>query len=629
MSYKGGRTSAASTTHSQILISEMNDYRKRQSKKDEAIRRKLEHDLSKKKRSFNFSKNSSRSKVTPGSVLSLKPSEPIICSPKTTVLEASKIMSAKRINCMLVVADDNKQLIGIFTAKDLAFRVVANNQIAGFVSVEEIMTKNPLCVLSSSPASEALNLMVKRRFRHLPIQDSEGQIIGILDITKCYQDAMDKLQRMYDSSKKLYDALDDVNQEMGISQQPSQVMKYFESLKKLMGGPTLKSILDDTTLPVYTNVKSSVLEAAVLMKEHGTTAILIKDAKDEEVTGIFTSKDVVLRVIAAGLDPKTCSVVRVMTPSPDCASKDLTIHEALKQMFDGHYLNLPIVDDNEIIGIVEVLKLTYATLNRLKFINSDDYGEFGTDDVSAASGSNVDSNPENPIWNRFWTALDDSDYSYSETESRRAASADHSSKFHNEVQPNDSISCVNQEDGKSSIATRLATGVGSVTYSESSTFNFKFKSPMKRIHRITMNPEEGTAVLRALITQKLSTQDLKKTTESYAISYKDDEGDLVAVTTDQDLIDCVQINKVLGLNKADLFIHNPEDSLEKILEELEQLDSNIKNKHSNNNLYSLERLNTNEDTFIPGIPNQLLVPGAIITLAASIVAAFAFASNRR
>lgn len=43
-------------------------------------------------------------------------------------------------------------------------------------------------------------------------------------------------------------------------------------------------------------------------------------------------KDVVLRVIAAGLNPETCSVVRVMTPHPDTATPHTTIMDALRRM---------------------------------------------------------------------------------------------------------------------------------------------------------------------------------------------------------------------------------------------------------------------------------------------------------
>lgn len=45
--------------------------------------------------------------------------------------------------------------------------------------------------------------------------------------------------------------------------------------------------------------------------------------------------------------------------------------------------------------------------------------------------------------------------------------------------------------------------------------------------------------------------------EAYAISYVDDEGDIVSITSDNDLKDCIRINQQLQSTKADLFIHNP------------------------------------------------------------------------
>lgn len=93
-----------------------------------------------------------------------------------------------------------------------------------------------------------------------------------------------------------------------------------------------------------------------------------------------------LRVIAAGLAPETCSVVRVMTPHPDTALPTTSILDGLKKMhgmysktmgrkwagidkmsmLDGHYLNLPVIDDDkQIVGLVDVLRLTYATLDQV------------------------------------------------------------------------------------------------------------------------------------------------------------------------------------------------------------------------------------------------------------------------
>lgn len=97
-----------------------------------------------------------------------------------------------------------------------------------------------------------------------------------------------------------------------------------------MAGPDLSTILETTPPPVLVNVRTTVREAAALMKEHHTTAVLVMDR--ERIAGIFTSKDVVLRVIAPGYDPGNTSVIRVMTPHPDTAKEDLSIQAALRKM---------------------------------------------------------------------------------------------------------------------------------------------------------------------------------------------------------------------------------------------------------------------------------------------------------
>lgn len=236
-------------------------------------------------------------------------------------------MAAKREDCVLVTDDDDR-IAGIFTAKDLAFRVVGAGIKANQVTIEQIMTKNPLCARTDTSATDALDLMVRKGFRHLPVMDENQDISGILDITKCFYDAMEKLERAYSSSRKLYDALEGVQSELG-SSQPQQIIQYVEALRMKMSGPTLESVLNGLP-PTTVSVRTSVKEAAQLMKENHTTAVLVQD--QGSITGIFTSKDVVLRVIAPGLDPSTCSVVRVMTPHPDFAPSDMSIQAALRKM---------------------------------------------------------------------------------------------------------------------------------------------------------------------------------------------------------------------------------------------------------------------------------------------------------
>lgn len=601
----------------------VSESRKRQSKRDEAIRRRVENDLSKKRFSSKTPNTHTRKRsrnYQPGTVLSLKPSEAVVCKPTYTAYEAAQLMGAKRENCILVV-NDQDELLGIFTAKDLAFRVVGKGLSAGSVLIEQIMTPNPMCALSNTPASEALSLMVQKGFRHLPVIDEESNsIAGVLDITKCYQEAMEKLERMYESSKKLHDALEGVNAEIGISQQPAHVLKYLESLKSVMNGPTLESVLDDNTAPSYINVKTSVYEAAILMKENKTTAVLIKDSNDE-VTGIFTSKDVVLRVIAAGLEPKTVSVVRVMTSQPDVAPKGLSIQAALRKMFNGHYLNLPVTEDDEIIGIVEVLKLTYATLNQITAMKSVDEDE---------------STPhEGPAWNRFWKSLE-------ETSSIHTDPIDHSIpdisqseinqfSFNNQdaLGPSDSISVTNE--ARSQFNQPSVTGPSDAVDFKDVLFSFKFKSPSGRNHRVSLKPVEGIQELRQLISSKLNASELKFLSQNdhdYAIGYIDDEGDVVAITNDQDLLDCALINRNAGLDKADLFIHHPDEEidLDEYLSKKEKLSGN---GNGNGSTVGSNKSVKAKNQLIAGVANEVVVSGAIVAVGAVVAVAVAFALGRK
>lgn len=203
-----------------------------------------------------------------------------------------------------------------------------------------------------------------------------------------FHESLEKLEKAYGSSQKLYTALEGAQEQFGGAEGTANpLLAYVQALRDKMSFPDLGSILDARTTAATIGLKTTVREAAKLMREKRTTAVCVMENDGKKIAGIFTSKDVVLRVIAAGLDAKTCSVVRVMTPHPDCALPTLSIQDALRKMHgtfkslkpffefrltprgirtDGHYLNLPVVDDvGALVGIVDVLKLTYATLEQV------------------------------------------------------------------------------------------------------------------------------------------------------------------------------------------------------------------------------------------------------------------------
>ncbi|KAL7905647.1 hypothetical protein GGI35DRAFT_471534 [Trichoderma velutinum] len=609
--------------------------RQKQSKRDEAIRRKLESDLSKKKTLTGRSRQIRR--APPGTVLALKPSQALQIKPATTVSEAAQLMAAKREDCVLVT-DDEDRIAGIFTAKDLAFRVVGAGLKAANVTIAEIMTKNPLCARTDTSATDALDLMVRKGFRHLPVMDENQDISGVLDITKCFYDAMEKLERAYSSSRKLYDALEGVQSELGASQ-PQQIIQYVEALRSKMSGPTLESVLNGIP-PTTVSVRTSVKEAAAMMKENHTTAVLVQD--QGAITGIFTSKDVVLRVIAPGLDPANCSVVRVMTPHPDFAPMDMTIQAALRKMHDGHYLNLPVMNDGgEIVGMVDVLKLTYATLEQINTMSSD--------------------NGEGPAWNKFWLSIDH------ETESMVSGDGSHShhhahhsrmmspeaNRLGDSVAPNDSASHIGLDSPPHSIAPEVTTA--------DVPFAFKFKAPSGRVHRLQVVASQGIEAFVHAVASKLGSEidsiggmpdvlEGRIDGAGFALSYMDNEGDTVSITTDNDLLEAILLARQAHLEKVDLFVHDSETQpsapsldtlptpvsssagLRERRRAYEEEESESEEEESEEEEERPTRRSrrtrtvVHQEQIIAGVPNDLLLPGAIVTLAVVIIGRRALAS---
>ena len=67
--------------------------------------------------------------------------------------------------------------------------------------------------------------------------------------------------------------------------------------------------------------------------------------------------------------------------------------------------------------------------------------------------------------------------------------------------------------------------------------------------------------------------------ETYAISYVDDEGDVVSITSDSDLAECIRINLNLQNEKADLYLHNPHEPAP--IENIKLIHKSAKNRHGN------------------------------------------------
>ena len=98
-------------------------------------------------------------------------------APGTLVGRAAKLMALRGVGAILVVEDE--RLVGIFTERDMVFRVVARGLDAQTVALSEVMTRDPITVAPDKPFGYALVVMQENHFRHLPVLE-DGKPVGIV-----------------------------------------------------------------------------------------------------------------------------------------------------------------------------------------------------------------------------------------------------------------------------------------------------------------------------------------------------------------------------------------------------------------------------------------------------------------
>lgn len=115
-----------------------------------------------------------------------------------------------------------------------------------------------------------------------------------------------------------------------------------------------------TTLPATATVRN----AASLMAEKRIGAVVIVD--NEALIGIFTERDIVTRVLAAGLDPDSTALSLVMTANPESLAPDASAREALELMQEHKFRHLPIVSDGRLVAILSIRDLHEAVMGMLE-----------------------------------------------------------------------------------------------------------------------------------------------------------------------------------------------------------------------------------------------------------------------
>lgn len=102
--------------------------------------------------------------------------------------------------------------------------------------------------------------------------------------------------------------------------------------------------------PLVGGAGDTVRHATARMAEHACSSILICDG--ERLRGIFTERDLLVRVVAAGLDPDRTTLGEVMSPDPDTIDAGESVIEAIRRMDEFSYRHLPVVERGKVLGVV-------------------------------------------------------------------------------------------------------------------------------------------------------------------------------------------------------------------------------------------------------------------------------------
>ena len=110
-------------------------------------------------------------------MLSEKGSAVVSITPDTSVFDALNIMNEKNIGAVLVMEDE--ELVGIFSERDYARKVILAGRSSKITEVKELMTCKVYCIDPSRTIQDVMELMNEHRFRHVPVMESK-KVIGVL-----------------------------------------------------------------------------------------------------------------------------------------------------------------------------------------------------------------------------------------------------------------------------------------------------------------------------------------------------------------------------------------------------------------------------------------------------------------
>jgi CBS domain-containing protein len=125
-----------------------------------------------------------------GLIATRDPSEIVTCPASATVRQAVRLLADRRIGALPVM--QGGQVVGIFSERDVLYRLADEGALCLDRQVAEVMTSPPVSIAPETSFIEALGLMTRRRIRHLPVIE-EGEMAGFISIGDIVKARIDEI----------------------------------------------------------------------------------------------------------------------------------------------------------------------------------------------------------------------------------------------------------------------------------------------------------------------------------------------------------------------------------------------------------------------------------------------------
>ncbi len=295
---------------------------------------------------------------------------PILIDPESSVGDAAARMREESVGCLLV--GDLDELLGIFTERDLLRKVLSSKAEATFEdSILSVMTPKPVVIGASESIATLLRRMFDGGFRHIPMISDQGSCWG--PSRSNGSSASSRISSVRRSTPSLraststallekepemrcpycrYDNIPGVDQcdSCGMGLAGLDIPTGSTEIEDKLISDPVESLSPNPAVMVTGD--TSVAEVIELLVERNIGCVLVGTA--DKVEGIFTERDVLLKLSGAMSSLGQEPVRNFMTARPEMVECSLPLAFGLNQMHLGDYRHLPLTRDGKLEGIVSL-----------------------------------------------------------------------------------------------------------------------------------------------------------------------------------------------------------------------------------------------------------------------------------